>query len=47
MPSMLDQLQGEIANFLDRHMVNPQRYQAELEEIAAQMAAARQLAGVR
>src|SRR5512143_3082184 len=36
-PSLQDGIQAEIASFLDRTMVAPERLQAELEELAAQM----------
>jgi len=41
LPSMQDQLQGEIADFLRRHLVAPEQLKAEMDELAAQMAATR------
>lgn len=40
-PSMLDQLQGEIADFLRRTVAAPEKFQAEIDDLAAQMAALR------
>jgi len=42
LPSMLDRVHGEIASFLQRTMVAPEALRAELEALAAQMAAARE-----
>ena len=39
--SMTDEIHGEIASFLRRTMVAPERLQAEIEELTAMMAAAR------
>jgi acetyl esterase/lipase len=40
-PSLQDRIQAEIASFLDRTMVAPDRLRGELEQLAAQTAAAR------
>lgn len=42
LPSMLDEVQGEIASFLRRKLVAREAFKAELEELAAQAAALRQ-----
>ncbi len=47
LPSMLDRVQGEIASFLQRTIVAPKALASELDELAAQMAAAAQPVGVR
>ncbi len=39
-------IQRETAHFLDRYVVEPERFAAEAEEAAAQMAASRQPAAV-
>ncbi|MCC6267820.1 MAG: alpha/beta hydrolase [Dehalococcoidia bacterium] len=40
-PSMQDQVQGEIADFLRRTVAAPDAFRAEMDELAAQMAAMR------
>jgi acetyl esterase/lipase len=45
-PSLQDGIQAEIASFLERTMVAPERLRGELEELAAQMAQARQAVAV-
>jgi acetyl esterase/lipase len=45
-PSLQDDIQAEIGSFLDRTMVAPERLRAELEELAAQMQAARHAVAV-
>jgi acetyl esterase/lipase len=41
LPSMLDKLQAEVADFFRRTVVEPEKLQAEIDELAAQMAAMR------